>query len=81
MRDFRSDNVLGCSPEIAEAVLRENRDSETSYGGDAVTARVRQRCRELFETELEIFPVITGIAANALALSVLTPPDGAVLRW
>jgi threonine aldolase len=79
MRDFRSDNVLGCSPEIAEAVLRENRDSDTSYGGDAVTARVRERCRELFETDVEIFPVITGTAANALALSALTPASGAVL--
>jgi threonine aldolase len=79
MRDFRSDNVHGCSPEIAEALLRANRGTDTSYGGDAVTARVRERCREIFETDLEIFPVITGTAANALALSALTPPSGAVL--
>jgi len=79
MRDFRSDNVHGCSPEIAEALLRENRGTDTSYGGDAVTARVRERCRELFETDLEILPVITGTAANALSLSALTPASGAVL--
>jgi threonine aldolase len=79
MRDFRSDNVHGCSPEIAEALLRQNRGTDTSYGGDAVTARVRERCREIFETDLEIFPVITGTAANALSLSALTPASGAVL--
>jgi threonine aldolase len=79
MRDFRSDNVHGCAPEIAEALLRENHGTDTSYGGDAVTARVRERCREIFETDLEIFPVITGTAANALALSALTPASGAVL--
>src|ERR1041385_1053523 len=79
MPDFRSDNVLGSSPEIMDAVLRENRGTDTSYGGDAVTARLRERCCALFETEVEIFPVVTGTAANALALSALTPPSGTVL--
>ena len=77
--DFRSDNVLGCSPEIAEAIMRESKRSTTSYGGDDVTARVRERCSELFETEVDIFPVVTGTAGNALSLSALTPPNGAVL--
>ena len=32
---------------------------------------------EVFETEVAIFPVTTGTAANALALSQLAPPYGA----
>jgi threonine aldolase len=32
------------------------------------------RFREIFETDLVVLPVATGTAANALALSVLTPP-------
>jgi len=76
--DLRSDNVLGCSPEITEAIVRAGAGTETSYGGDAITKRVRDRCSEIFETEVEVFPVVTGSAANALSISALTPPWGAV---
>jgi threonine aldolase len=37
------------------------------------------RFGELFEREVTVFPVLTGTAANALALACLTPPFGAVL--
>lgn len=77
--DFRSDNVYGASPEILEAIARANAGTQTSYGFDDVTARVRDRMREIFECDLEIVPAITGTAANALAISSLTPPWGAVL--
>lgn len=76
--DLRSDNVHGCSPEIIDAIVRANTGTATSYGNDQTTARVRVRCSEIFETEVEIFPVVTGSAANALAISALTPPWGAV---
>jgi threonine aldolase len=71
--DFRSDNTLGASPEILEAIARANHGSMTSYGGDEITARLRARCREIFETDLEVFPVVTGTAGNALAISALAP--------
>jgi threonine aldolase len=77
-RDFRSDNTLGCSPEILEAVNRALTGTATSYGGDEITARVRRRCADLFGHEVEVFPVITGSAANALGISSMTPPWGAV---
>jgi threonine aldolase len=48
------------------------------YGGDPATAAVTARLAEVFETELAVFPVATGTAANALALSVLCPPYGTV---
>ena len=78
MKDFRSDNTHGTSPEILEAVTRAAAGNDTSYGGDALTARVRERCRDLFETDVEIFPVLTGTAGNALSVATLTPPWGAV---
>jgi threonine aldolase len=71
-RDFRSDNTYGVSPEIFEALRRVAGGTMTSYGGDAVTARVRERCRELFETDLEVFPVVSGTAGNALAIAAMT---------
>ncbi|MHB9002283.1 MAG: threonine aldolase family protein [Thermoanaerobaculia bacterium] len=77
-KDFRSDNTLGCSPEIIDAVARVSRGSVSSYGADDITARVRQRCRDLFETDLEVFPLATGTGGNSLAIAAMTPPWGAV---
>lgn len=79
MIDFRSDNTHGASPEILEALARAAAGTMTSYGGDEITARVRERCRELFEHDVEVFPVLTGTAGNALALASMTPPWGGVL--
>ena len=78
-RDFRSDNTLGCSPEIAEALVRASRGSMTAYGNDEITARVRQRCCEIFETEVDVFPILTGTAGNALAIAAMTPPGGTIV--
>lgn len=77
-RDFRSDNTLGCSPEIVDAIARASHGSVSSYGADEITARVRQRCRDLFETDLEIFPLATGTGGNSIAIAAMTPPWGAV---
>jgi threonine aldolase len=76
--DFRSDNTHGCSPEILDAIARASEGTQTSYGADEFTARVRRRCCEIFETDVEIFPVISGTAGNSLAIAALTPPWGAV---
>lgn len=76
--DFRSDNTHGCSPEIVEALAREAGGSVSSYGADEITARLRQRCRDLFETDLEIFPLATGTGANSLAIASMTPSWGGV---
>ncbi len=78
MIDFRSDNVLGGSPEVLQAIERASPGTQTSYGGDEITARLRRRCCELFGTDVDIFPVVTGTAGNALAISAMTPPWGAV---
>src|SRR5579859_4031878 len=77
--DFRSDNVHGAAREILEAVARASAGTQTSYGGDDLTSHVRDLCREIFETDLEIVPAITGTAANSIAIAALTPPWGAVL--
>ncbi len=48
------------------------------YGADQYTLHLEQQFNELFEKEVTIFPVVTGSTANALALSVMTPPFGAI---
>ena len=76
--NFYSDNVAGAAPEVLAALTEGAAGSMPSYGADPVTARVAARIREIFETEAMVFPVATGTAGNALALSVLCPPFGAV---
>ncbi|MET0292850.1 MAG: low specificity L-threonine aldolase [Steroidobacteraceae bacterium] len=79
-RDFASDNVEGASPEILEAMIRANAGPAPSYGADALTSRVTQRLRQVFEHEsLEVLLVSSGTAANALSLAAVTPPWGSVL--
>ncbi len=78
MTDFRSDNVLGGSPEVLRAIERASHGTQTSYGGDEITARLHRRCCELFGADVDVFPVVSGTAGNALAISALTPPWGAV---
>jgi threonine aldolase len=78
--EFRSDNAAGVAPEIMEAMVAANSGTAIAYGADAVTADLQQRVREVFEhPSARVFPVTSGTAANALSLSAMCPPWGAVL--
>jgi len=76
--NFGSDNMAGVSPEMLEALARVNCGRAAPYGADDVTERVKRRIAEVFETEVEVFPVVTGGAANSLAVALLAPAWGAV---
>lgn len=76
---FASDNTSGVAPEILAAITRANTGYVRGYGNDESMARVTALIRQIFEApEAEVFLVSTGTAANALALSLLTPPWGAI---
>lgn len=78
--ELRSDNTAGVAPEILAAIAAANRGSAIAYGADAVTARLHDVVRDVFEHPgARVFPVTSGTAANSLALSACTPPWGAVL--
>jgi threonine aldolase len=76
--DFRSDNTHGAARAILDALASASTGQVTSYGDDPLTERLRVRCSELFEREVDVVPVVTGTAGNALAVASLTPPWGAV---
>ena len=78
--EFRSDNAAGVAPEIMQAMVAANTGTAIAYGADEVTAALERRVREVFEHETaRVFPVTSGTAANALSLSAMCPPWGAVL--
>src|SRR5262249_50922333 len=76
--NFTSDNCYGASAEILDAIARANTGAAASYGDDAITARLRVRFSDFFEREVAVFPVISGTAANALSMSTLVAPHGAI---
>lgn len=78
--ELRSDNAAGVAPEILAALGAANTGSALAYGNDAWTARLREKVREVFEhPDADVFPVISGTAANSLALAAMCPPWGSVL--
>ncbi len=79
--NFASDNTAPVSQEILQAISDANTGFVASYGADPATARLTAMLRETFETDLSVYPVATGTAANALALATLVRPYGAVLCY
>lgn len=76
--NFLSDNAYGAWPEIIAAVGQAGAGAAPSYGADAITIRASERLSETFDRCTAAFPVISGTAANALALATLCPPHGVV---
>lgn len=67
--EFASDNTAAICPEALAALREANADPAPPYGDDRWTARVRERLREIFETDCVAFFVFNGTAANALILA------------
>jgi threonine aldolase len=77
-KNFYSDNVSGAAPEILRAIVDANAGDTAPYGGDPYTQRLERRMAELFETEIEVYPVGTGTVANGLCASILCTPYGGI---
>ena len=77
-KNFYSDNVSGAAPEILRAIVESNPDDTAPYGGDPYTQRLERRMAELFETEVDVYPVGTGTVANGLCASILCTPYGGI---
>jgi threonine aldolase len=75
---FQSDNIVGFSPQILEAMAAISSGAMPPYGADPITAGLRPLYAALFDHDLEIVPVVSGTAANALAVAAVSGPFNAV---
>ena len=75
---FASDNTSSACPEVMDAIIAANAGIANSYGEDEYTKKLQDKLNEVFEKEVVVYPVVSGTAANALALSALTPSYGKV---
>ncbi len=77
--NFTSDNVHGVDDAILDALRDVNTGTARAYGYDDWSAAAEARLRDVFECDLAAFLVVTGTAANSLALAACCPPYGAVV--
>jgi len=77
-KNFYSDNVSGAAPEILEALVAANAGDTPPYGADAITEGLAAKFSAFFETDVEVYPVGTGTAANGLCASIVSAPYGAI---
>ena len=73
---FASDNVTGACPEVLDAILKANDGDRTPYGNDEISKSLQDKFSDIFEKDVVVFPTASGTAANALALSTMTPSFG-----
>ena len=69
-RNFGSDNVTPACAPILAAINAANEGTADSYGADGYTERLTAAVREVFETDVAVFPVATGTAANAASETI-----------
>lgn len=74
MMNFGSDNQSGISPVVLDAIIAANNGFAHGYGEDAWTQKARDMLKIVFENDLEAYFVLTGTAANSLAVSCLVNP-------
>jgi len=71
---FGSDNQAGASETVLEGMMDAYRQSAPAYGRDPLCHAAVEKLKETFDTDLSAFFVISGTAANTLALSALVKP-------
>jgi threonine aldolase len=76
---FASDNRAGVTPEILDAIAEEASTFGGAYAEDEASDQLEARFAEVFERDVRVFPVLTGTAANSLALACCCDPWGAVV--
>jgi threonine aldolase len=78
LEDVASDNTAGAHPAVLAAVVAANEGRTTSYGGDPWTARAMELVCDRLGARAAA-PVLTGTAANVLALQLVLRPHEAVI--
>ena len=71
---FASDNAVGAPQEILDAIAAANHGGQGSYGGDVFAQKAEAMLSDLFERKVRALFVVTGTAANALALAAYREP-------
>jgi threonine aldolase len=78
-RSFASDNNAGVHPRVLQAIAAANHGHTVGYGADPYTAAAVRKFKQHFGSDIEVFFVFNGTAANCLSLKALTQSYHAVI--
>ena len=75
-----TDTVSGIAPQILKAISLASEENTPPYGNDIFTDDCKNTIRKIFEKQdIEIIPMMSGTASNALALSSFLRSYGSIL--
>jgi threonine aldolase len=75
-----TDTTSGISPQILDAISEASNTNTLPYGNDVFTEECKINVENIFEkSDLEIIPMVSGTASNALALSSFLRSYGSVI--
>ena len=75
---LRSDNVAGIAPEVVSALVDANAGEMEPYGDDPLSAALPAQFSDLFGADALAVPVVSGTAANALAIASIAGPHALI---
>jgi len=78
-RSFASDNNAGVHPKVLKAINAVNQGHTVGYGDDPYTQSVVLKFKKHFGSDIVVFFVFNGTAANCLSLKALTNSYHAVI--
>lgn len=78
-KNFASDNYAGMHPDILQAIASVNEHAQKAYGDDDYTAAAVELFKQQFGSDIDVYFVVNGTAANILGLSAVLKPYQAVL--
>ena len=78
-RSFASDNNATVHPKILRAISLANRGHVVGYGNDRYTAAAVRKFKQHFGSDIGVFMVFNGTAANTLGLKAMTESYQAVI--
>jgi threonine aldolase len=79
VRSFASDNNAGIHPDVLQAIGAVNKGHVIGYGNDPYTAAAIRKFKQHFGSDVEVFIVFNGTAANTLGLKTMTESYQAVI--
>jgi len=79
VRSFASDNNAGVHPNVLQAIAAVNRGHVVGYGDDRYTEAAVRKFKQHFGSDIEVFIVFNGTAANCLSLKSVTESYHAVI--
>jgi threonine aldolase len=79
IRSFASDNNASIHPAVLEAIAAANHGHTVGYGDDPYTRSAIRQFQQHFGSDIDVFFVFNGTAANCLSLKALTSSYHAVI--